>query len=90
MVDPVAKLLCHKQPIRACAVDQKGVYLATAAVDSTLKIWDVRTYKCLQSYKIGAGASNLAFSQQGLLAVSLGNIVEVMFVLITHFPSLSS
>jgi U3 small nucleolar RNA-associated protein 7 len=73
----VAKMLCHRQPIRAVAVDPRGVYMATAAVDASVKIWDVRTYKCLQSYKIGSGASHLTFSQRGLLAVSLGNIVEV-------------
>lgn len=74
---PVAKMLCHRQPVRACAVDQRGLYLATAAVDSTVKVWDVRTFKCLQSYRLGCGASHLAFSQRGILAVSMGNIVEV-------------
>lgn len=58
---PVAKMLCHRQPVRACAVDQRGLYLATAAVDSTVKVWDVRTFKCLQSYRLGCGASHLAF-----------------------------
>lgn len=74
---PVVKMLCHKQPVRSVAIDQRGWYMATSAVDSTLKIWDLRTYNCLQSYKIGCGASNLSFSQKGLLAASLGNIVEV-------------
>ena len=82
--DPVAKILCHKEPIRACTVDQRGVYLATAAVDASLKIWDIRTYKCLHSYKIGSGASHAAFSQKGLLAVSLGNIVEVSIQLLEN------
>lgn len=75
---PVAKMLCHKQPIRACTVEQKGHYMATAAVDSTLKIWDLRMYKCLGSYRLGSGASQLSFSQRGMLGVSLGNIVEVI------------
>ena len=74
---PVVKMLCQTQPIRACAIDQSGNYLATSAVDSSLKIWDLRTYNCLHSYRLGVGASNLAFSQRGLLAVSLGNTVEV-------------
>lgn len=75
---PVAKMLCHKQPIRACTVDQKGNYMATAAVDSTLKIWDLRTYKCLNSYKLGSGVSHLDFSQKGMLGVCMGNVVEVI------------
>jgi U3 small nucleolar RNA-associated protein 7 len=74
---PVVKMLCHPQPIRAVAVDPSGIYMATSSTDSSLKIWDLRTYNCLQSYKLGCGASNVTFSQRGLLAVSLGNIVEV-------------
>lgn len=76
---PVVKMLCHKQPVRAVAIDQQGWYMATSSVDSSMKIWDLRTYNCLQSYKMGCGVSNLAFSQKNLLAVSLGNIVEVKF-----------
>lgn len=52
--------------------------MATAAVDNTFKIWDIRQLKGpLQTYKVNATASNLAFSQKGLLAVGMGNIVEV-------------
>ncbi|KAI9553650.1 hypothetical protein GHT06_021575 [Daphnia sinensis] len=76
-VSPVIKMLCHRQPVRSVAIDQTGRYMATSSLDSTLKIWDLRTYNCLQSYKLASGASNLTFSQRGLLAVSLGNIVEV-------------
>merc|ERR1719259_268523 len=43
----------------------------------TVKIWDLRSYKCLQSYKIGAGAAHAQFSQRGLLALAFGNKVEV-------------
>lgn len=46
-------------------------------MDRSLKIYDVRTYKCLQSYKLGAAAGFLDFSQMGLLGVGLGNVVEV-------------
>jgi hypothetical protein len=52
--------------------------MATAAVDRTLKVWDVRKLEGpLQQYKLHAVASNLAFSQRGLLAVGMGNVVEV-------------
>lgn len=52
--------------------------MATAGVDKKLKIWDARKLgESLQSYSIRAGASNLNFSQKGLLAVSMGNVVEV-------------
>ena len=52
--------------------------MATAAVDRTLKVWDVRKLEGpLQHYKLHAVASNLAFSQRGLLAVGMGNVAEV-------------
>lgn len=74
---PVAKMLCHGQAVRSVAVEQRGWYMATTGADSSVKIWDLRTYNCLQSYRMGCGPSNASFSQRGLLAVSLGNIVEV-------------
>ena len=46
--EPVAKMLAHRQPVRAVAVDHSGTYMATAGVDRALKIWDVRMFKALQ------------------------------------------
>ncbi|XP_063589076.1 WD repeat-containing protein 46-like [Penaeus indicus] len=75
---PVASILCHTQPLRKVTVDPSGRYMATAGVDRQLKIWDVRNLgECLKSYYINAGASHLSFSQKGLLAMSMGNVVEV-------------
>jgi U3 small nucleolar RNA-associated protein 7 len=52
--------------------------MATAAVDRTLKVWDVRKLEGpVQNYRLRAVASNLAFSQRGLLAVGMGNVAEV-------------
>lgn len=55
--------------------------MCTSGIDRTMKIWDLRNFKMLQSYKIGMGASNVAFSQTNLLAASKGNIVEVSKIL---------
>ena len=51
--------------------------MMTSGLDRKLKVWDLRAYKELHAYKIAAGASRLAFSQRGLLAASINNIVEV-------------
>lgn len=51
--------------------------MATSGVDRYLKIWDLRTYKQLQCYRIASGASNLAFSQRECIAAGIGNVVEV-------------
>ena len=52
-------------------------YMATSGGDRKIKIWDLRTYRELYCYKVGAGPGQLAFSQTGLLGAGMGNIVEV-------------
>ncbi|XP_069695735.1 WD repeat-containing protein 46 isoform X1 [Periplaneta americana] len=76
--EPLCKMLCHQHPLQGLAIDSQGKYMATSSVDRSLKIWDVRNLEGpLQEYKLHAVASNLAFSQRGLLAVGMGNVVEV-------------
>ena len=70
-------MLVHGQPCRAVAVDRSGNYLATSSTDRTVKVWDLRTYQPVGQYSVGAGASQLQWSQRGLLATSFGNRVEV-------------
>lgn len=70
-------MLVHGQPCRAVAVDRSGNYLATSSTDRTVKVWDLRTYQPVCQYSVGAGASQLQWSQRGLLATSFGNRVEV-------------
>ncbi|XP_043207127.1 WD repeat-containing protein 46-like [Amphibalanus amphitrite] len=84
--EPVAKILCHPHPVQAVSVDHTGTYLATGSVDRTVKVWDLRTYGCLQSYRLGAGASHLQWSQKHLLAAAVGNTVEVYRDCITGTP----
>lgn len=76
--EPVAKVLTHRQGVTAVAVDKAGVYMATASVDRSMKIWDVRQYRCVQDYKLGAaGASDLVFSGRGLVGVAAADTVQV-------------
>ncbi|XP_060566570.1 WD repeat-containing protein 46-like, partial [Ruditapes philippinarum] len=77
MKEPVVKMLCHNSGVRSVTIDKSGLYMATSGIDRTLKIWDMRTYKMLQSYKVPSGAAQLSFSQKGLLASCMGNIVQV-------------
>ncbi|XP_029639246.1 WD repeat-containing protein 46 [Octopus sinensis] len=75
--DYLVKMLCHKSNIRSIAVDQRGLYLATSGDDSHMKIWDLRTYQMLQSYRIDSGANCLSFSQRDMLAAGIGNVVQI-------------
>jgi U3 small nucleolar RNA-associated protein 7 len=77
-IKPLAKMLCHRQPIMTCTVHPYGTYMATSSIDKSIKIWDIRqlagpvnhTYLC-------SPAHHMSYSQRGLLALSMGNIVEV-------------
>ncbi|CAB3980828.1 probable U3 small nucleolar RNA-associated 7 [Paramuricea clavata] len=75
--EPLVKMLCHRGPVKAIAIDQGGWYMATSALDTQLKIWDIRTYKQLQAYRTVRPASSLAISQRGLLAAGCGPHVQV-------------
>lgn len=75
--EPLATVLCHHRAVKAVAIDQGGTYMATSATDGSLKIWDVRSFNCVQSYRLKLGANNLVFSHRGLLAASTGNLVQI-------------
>lgn len=52
--------------------------MATAGADRTLKIWDIRKlHGPMQIYELKSAANNVAFSQKSMLAIGMGNIVEV-------------
>ncbi|KAF5290807.1 hypothetical protein FQR65_LT11511 [Abscondita terminalis] len=76
--EPVAKMLCHKSAMSSLHIDPKGMYMATAGNDRSLKIWDIRKLEGpLQHYQLKSVANNIALSQKNMLAVGMGNIVEV-------------
>lgn len=75
--EPLVKMLCHQSVIKSMAISKDGKYMATSGLDHLLNIWDLRTYKSLKSIKLKAGASNMAFSDKGCLAVSLRNEVVI-------------
>ncbi|CAG8636660.1 10693_t:CDS:10, partial [Paraglomus brasilianum] len=77
MTTPLVKMLTHKGPVKALAVDHSGKYMATSGLDGQLKIWDIRTYKSLHEYYTPTPAACLSISQLGLLGVGWGPHVWV-------------
>ncbi|KAJ3309827.1 Small subunit (SSU) processome component [Boothiomyces sp. JEL0838] len=77
MSSPLVKILCHKGPVQALAIDNSGKYMATAGLDGQLKLWDIRTYKELNAYFTTSPASSLKFSAKGLLAVGSGSRLTI-------------
>ena len=74
---PLVKMLCHRGPVTAVAVDHGGNYMATSGLDGQLKIWDIRTYKPLQSYYTLSPASSISLSQKNLMSVTYGPHVTI-------------
>ncbi|XP_055988426.1 WD repeat-containing protein 46 [Sorex fumeus] len=78
MKEPLAKILCHRGGVRAVAVDSTGTHMATSGLDHQLKIFDLRgTFQPLSARTLPQGVGHLAFSQRGLLAAGMGDVVNV-------------
>ncbi|KAJ1666105.1 putative U3 small nucleolar RNA-associated protein 7 [Coemansia sp. RSA 1813] len=74
---PLARILCHKGPVQAMAIDRSGTYMATSGLDGRLKIWDIRNFKPLHEYATTRPAQSIDISQRGLLAAGHGPNVTV-------------
>jgi len=68
-------MICHRGPVQALAVNRDGMYMATAGVDSTVKIWDIRSLKPLATVPVRSTVTSLSISQTGLLAA--GSLAHV-------------
>ena len=78
MQQPLAKMLCQKAPINAITVHPYGTYMATSSPDRTVKVWDVRKLVGpVHNIVLQVTPQHLSYSQQGLLAVGMGNVIEV-------------
>ncbi|OTB03575.1 hypothetical protein M426DRAFT_12514 [Hypoxylon sp. CI-4A] len=69
---PLVKLLAHKGPVRALAVDREGRYMVSAGQDCKMAVWDIRMFKEVNNYFTRQPASSIAISDRGLTAVGWG------------------
>ena len=72
MPEPTVKIMCHRGPVTAVAVDRGGNTMVTAGLDSFVHVWDLRTYGKLRSFRPSSAAVALDISGRGLLAVASG------------------
>ncbi|KAI8989335.1 WD40-repeat-containing domain protein [Pilobolus umbonatus] len=77
MNTPLVKMLCHRGPVKAVAVDKGGHYMATAGADGQMKLWDIRTFGVLQEYYTPKIATSLSISDNGLLSVGWNTRVQI-------------
>ncbi|KAI1285080.1 WD repeat-containing protein 46 [Halotydeus destructor] len=75
--EPLVKMLAQACPVKGLTITDDGKYMATTGLDRSMKIWDLRTYKCLYDYKLHSIANGLSFSQKNLLAAAVGPVIEV-------------
>ncbi|XP_034551437.1 WD repeat-containing protein 46 [Notolabrus celidotus] len=75
--EALVKMLCHQGGVRSVTVDKSGTYMVTSGMDKKLKVYDIRTFKPVNSYFLPAGSSCLSLSHKGLLSAATGDIVQV-------------
>jgi len=76
----VANLPGHSGPISALAFSENGYYLATAAEDSCVKLWDLRKLKNFKTLQLEEGyeVKDLSFDNSGSYLAVAGTDVRVL------------
>lgn len=74
---PLVKLLPHRSPVRAIAVDKLGRYMVSASQDRQMSIWDIRMFKELHSHHLKQPAHSITISDRNLTTVAWGSHVSV-------------
>ncbi|KAJ5076179.1 wd-repeat protein bing4 [Anaeramoeba ignava] len=75
---PVAKIFVNRGRVEDLAIDDTGRYMATSGTDNSIKIWDLRKFHYLYSFKkINSPALSLDISQTNLLAAGFSNKVLI-------------
>ena len=74
----LVSMFCHKATVSDVAVDREGKYMCTAGMDGFMKVWDLRKYTCLHTYKLDHPCVSLDISDRGMVAMALGRSVQVL------------
>ena len=81
---PLVTMFCHRGSILSAAVDLEGKYLVTSGMDSTVKIWDLRTYEQLYDYTMPVPIHAMALSQTNVLSMGVGAVVKSYTGVFSH------
>lgn len=73
----LTQMMCHLAPITGIAIDLMGRNMVTTAADSSMKVWDLRMFKELHTYKTSGPAVDVKISQT--MMVALGYQYQVEF-----------
>jgi len=83
--EPVVKMGCQNAQVMALAVSDN--YMVTAGAESKWKVWDLRTYKALHSFRThGYTVTSLDVSMTGMVALAKGCRFEAWKDVFTATP----
>lgn len=74
----LVSMLCHRAAVTDLAIDRSGNYIATTGLDGYLKVWDVRKFSYLHSFKLEKPATAIDISERGCVAVATGRKVQIL------------
>lgn len=74
---PLVKLLPHRGPVRALAVEKSGRYMVSASQDRQVSIWDIRMFKELHTHHLRQPAHSISISDRNLTSIAWGSHVSV-------------
>jgi len=77
LTTPPVKILAHRGPVRAMAIDREGRYMVSAGQDMKMGVWDVRMYREVNNYFLRQPGSSLSISDRGLVGVGWGTQTSV-------------
>ncbi|KKY16994.1 putative small nucleolar ribonucleoprotein complex [Phaeomoniella chlamydospora] len=75
--EPLVKIQAHAGPVRAMGIDRQGRYMLSGGQDLKLKLWDIRMFKEVHTYRTHNPASSISISDRGLAAVSTNTSVTI-------------
>ncbi|KAK3066625.1 hypothetical protein LTS18_001597, partial [Coniosporium uncinatum] len=75
--EPLVKLLPHRGPVRAVAMDREGRYMLSTGQDLKMEVYDIRMWKEVNRYFLRQPGTSLAISDRNVAAVGWGTQVSV-------------
>lgn len=74
---PLARMFAHRGGVSHIRASSEGHHLITAGSDSTVRVWDVRTFRELHAWTTPSMLTSVAVSQRDMIAASFGSTVHV-------------
>merc|ERR1711871_25283 len=86
---PLVSIFAHSGSVSDVAVNKEGISMVTSGLDGLMKVWDLRMYRELYTYKLEDPALSLDLSDTSLLALGMGRSVEVLKDVFNNPPNLN-